>query len=138
VGEVPWVAVAYGRRMLTTSYPGRLIYRGEGMNSFIVISQLDAGQIYFHVSGKVEASTEPFDMRLQRMLGHIPALVHPRPRSILVVGFGAGVTAGAFVVHREVERIVSCELERVIPPAASRYFAAENHSRLRDRRPPIF
>ncbi len=52
----------------------------------------------FHVSGKVEASTEPYDMRLQRMLGHLPALFHPNPHSVLIVGFGAGVTAGTFVL----------------------------------------
>jgi len=137
VGEIPWTAIAYGRRMLTTLYPGQLLYRGEGMNSSIVISQLDAGQIYFHVSGKVEASTEPFDMRLQRMLAHIPALVHNQPRSILVVGFGAGVTAGTFLVHPEIERIVICEIEKLIPPAASRYFAEQNHNVLRDRRTKV-
>jgi spermidine synthase len=137
VGEIPWTAIAYGRRMLTTLYPGQLLYRGEGMNSSIVISQLDAGQIYFHVSGKVEASTEPFDMRLQRMLAHVPALVHSHPRSILVVGFGAGVTAGTFLVHPEIEKIVICEIEKLIPPAASRYFAEENHNVLHDRRTKI-
>ena len=51
------------------------------------------------MSGKVEASTEPYDMRLQRMLGHMPALMHQDPKSVLIVGFGAGVTAGRFVVH---------------------------------------
>ena len=54
-------------------------------------------------------------MRLQRMLGHLPALVHPKPRSVLVVGCGAGVTAGSFVSHPEVERIVICEIEPLIP-----------------------
>ena len=46
----------------------------------IAISELPGGQLYFHVSGKVEASTEPYDMRLQRMLGHLPALIHPDPK----------------------------------------------------------
>jgi spermidine synthase len=85
----------------------------------------------------VEASTEPFDMRLQRMLAHIPALIHNHPRSILVVGFGAGVTAGTFVVHPEVESIVICEIEKLIPPAASRYFAEANHDVLHDRRTKV-
>ena len=44
-------------------------------------------------------------MRLQRMLGHLPALMHPNPQSVLIVGFGAGVTAGTFVVHPEIKRI---------------------------------
>jgi spermidine synthase len=88
----------------------------------------------FHVSGKVEASSEPHDMRLQRMLGHLPALIHPNPRSVLVVGFGAGVTAGSFVTYPSVERIVICEIEPRIPPTAARYFQREQHNVLRDPR----
>lgn len=137
VDEVPWMAIAYGRRMLTITDAGQPLYRGEGMNSSIVVSQLPGGQIYFHVSGKVEASTEPFDMKLQRMLGHLPALVHPNPQSVLIVGFGAGVTAGTFVVHPEVKRIVICEIEKLIPPATSRYFGTENHHVLTDPRTTV-
>ena len=106
VTKVPWLAMAYGRRMLTVSGTGRPLYEGEGMNSSIVVSQLDGGQIYFHVSGKTEASTETYDMRLQRMLGHLSALATPKPKSVLIVGFGAGVTAGSFVTYPEIERIV--------------------------------
>jgi spermidine synthase len=73
-------------------------------------------------------------MRLQRMLGHIPALVHPRPRSVLVVGCGAGVTAGSFVVHPTVERIVICEIEPLIPKVVARYFSEENHDVVKDPR----
>ena len=86
------------------------------MNASIAISRWNDGAVQFHVSGKVEASTEPYDMRLQRMLGHMPALLHRKPRSVLVVGFGAGVTAGSFVLHPEVQSIVICEMEPLIPP----------------------
>ena len=128
------MAIGYGRRMLTITDAGKPLYRGEGMNSSVIVSQLPGGQIYFHVSGKVEASNEPFDMRLQRMLGHLPALIHPDPESVLIVGFGAGVTAGTFVVHPEIQRIVICEIETIIPPATSRYFAKENYHVLHDPR----
>jgi spermidine synthase len=86
------------------------------------------------VSGKVEASTAFLDMRLERMMGHIPALVHSHPRSILTVGFGAGVTAGSFVPYPEVERMVICELEPFIPPASTEFFAKQNNSVFRDAR----
>jgi spermidine synthase len=134
VSEVPWLAIAYGRRMSLQSAPGKPLYIGEGRNSSVVVSQLDTGQIYFHVSGKVEASTEPYDMRLQRMLGHLPALISEKPQSVLVVGFGAGVTAGTFVVHPEVENITICEIEPLIPQASSKYFATENHNVFLDPR----
>src|SRR6185436_19802980 len=113
-----------------------IIYSGEGMSSSVAVGidgDLDLTRT-FHVSGKVEASSMPHDMRLQRMLGHIPALVHPKPRSVLVVGCGAGVTAGSFVVHPEVERIVICELEPLIPQVVAPYFEAENYGVIKDKR----
>src|SRR5512140_1566621 len=107
---------------------------GEGMSASIAVTEWNDGARLFHVSGKVEASTEQQDMRLQRMLGHIPALLHPAPRSVLVVGCGAGVTAGSFVVHPGVKRIVICEIEPLIPRTAARFFDRENHGVLRDPR----
>jgi len=71
-------------------------------------------------------------MRLQRMLGNIPALVHPKPRSVLVVGCGAGVTAGSFLLQPEVERIVICEIEPLIPRVVADYFAQENYDVVKD------
>src|SRR5437667_11555694 len=102
------------------------------MNSSVAVTLIDDGVRNFHVSGKIEASSEPQDMRLQRMLGHIPALVHPQPKSVLVVGCGAGVTAGSFLVHPSVERIVICEIEPLIPRVVAEHFAAENYGVVKD------
>jgi spermidine synthase len=134
VSGVPSMLIAYGRRITTSANRSRILYAGEGMNASIAISRWDDGAVQFHVSGKVEASTEPYDMRLQRMLGHMPALLLAKPRSVLVVGFGAGVTAGSFVLHPEVQRIVICEMERMIPPVATRFFGRENNHVLNDPR----
>ena len=117
--------------------PGKALYVGEGRNSSVAISELPDGKHYFHVAGKVEASTEPYDMRLQRMLGHIPALLHPDPKSVLIVGFGAGVTAGTFVVQPTIENITICELEPLVPPAATEYFQRENYNVKNDPRTTI-
>jgi spermidine synthase len=85
----------------------------------------------------VEASSLPQDMRLQRMLGHIPALVHPQPKSVLIVGCGAGVTAGSFVLHPSIERIVICDIEPLIPKVVAEHFGAENYNVVHDRRVQI-
>ena len=137
VPELPWKLIGFGRRLPTTTGNWVSLYVGEGMNSSIAYSKWDNRVTYFHVSGKVEASAEPQDMRLQRLLGHLPALLHKNPRSVLVVGCGAGVTAGTFVVHPEVEQITICEIEPLIPPASARYFGAENHQVVRDPRTRI-
>jgi spermidine synthase len=138
VSGVPGELIAYGRRMTTSMGKSEILYTAEGMNSSIAISRWSDGAIQFHVSGKVEASTEPYDMRLQRMLGHLPALIHGQPRKALIVGFGAGVTAGTFVLHPSIERIVICEMEPIIPKTAKRYFHQEHYNVLDDPRTQVF
>jgi len=68
------------------------------------------------------------------MLGHLPAMFQGGPKSVLVVGFGAGVTAGSFVVHDEVERIVVCEIEPLVPQAAAAWLGPENYDIIEDPR----
>jgi spermidine synthase len=133
VPAIPDELTAYGRRFLSNLGKSQVLYIAEGLNSTIAITQWD-DVTQFHVSGKVEASTGVYDMRLQRTLGHMPALLHTRPRSVLIVGFGAGVTAGSFTLHPDVERIVICEIEPLIPPTATRYFGEQNYNVMNDPR----
>lgn len=127
IPKVPPELIAYGRHMLNWSAGAEYLYVGEGMNASIAVSETGNGVRNFHVSGKVEASTEPQDMRLQRMLGHIGGLYHDNPKSVLIIGFGAGVTAGSFVLYPDMENIVICEIEPLIPKIVSQYFAYENY-----------
>jgi spermidine synthase len=133
--DVPWQVVAYGRRvapivrafdLFDQAHPTNVLFRGEGINSSVLIAER-AGQRHFYVSGKAEASTAILDMRLERMMGHVPALIHPDPKSVLVVGFGAGVTAGSFVPYKGVKNLTICELEPFIPPASTQYFGDQNY-----------
>jgi spermidine synthase len=137
VPPIPWKLIGFGRRLPSTTGRWDLIYVGEGMNSSVAYSKWDGVRPYFHVSGKVEASAEPQDMRLQRLLGHLPALLHPNPQNILIVGCGAGVTAGTFVVHPEVQHITICEIEPLIPPHTAQVFGEENHNVIHDPRTRI-
>jgi spermidine synthase len=134
VPRVPWGLIAYGRRLPTMTQLGTMLYVGEGMNASVAVSEFGDGTRLFHVSGKVEASTAERDMRLQRMLAHIPALFHTEPHSVLVVGCGAGVTAGSFVVHPSIEKIVICEIEPLIPNIVAQFFRQENYEALQDPR----
>jgi spermidine synthase len=138
VPKMPWRLIAYGRYLATfTDQSDKALFVGEGMNASVAVTELSDGTRNFHVSGKVEASSDPQDMRLQRLLGHTSALFHPKPRSVLVVGCGAGVTAGVFVLYPEVERIVICEIEPLIPRVVARYFDRENYDVVNDRRVEI-
>lgn len=135
VSEIPGVLIAYGRYAVTWLDQVDILYTGEGVNASIAVSRVaGTGARQFHVAGKVEASSLPQDMRLQRMLGHLPALLHPNPQSALVVGFGAGVTAGSVIVHPGLRRLVICENEPLIPRVMGKWFREESHDVLHDPR----
>jgi len=152
----PWGVVAYGRYVATYGKrlaPGVIAekdippgndgpdifctYLGEGLNGSVAVTQWKSGVRNFHSAGKVQASSEPRDMRLQRLLGHLAALAHPKPESVLVVACGAGVTAGTFVLHPEIQRIVICEIEPLVPQYVAPMFEHENHAVVKDPRTEI-
>jgi spermidine synthase len=127
VDAVPGKLIAYGRQMPRFSSDSQIVQIAEGRNSSIAIGQWGDGSFEIDVNGHIEATTEPFDMSLQRMVGHLPGLLHPDPKSVLGIGFGAGVSAGAFTRYPGIGKITVCEIEPVIPPISARYFAAQNY-----------
>jgi spermidine synthase len=126
--------LAFGRQLLKLDPLPPVLFAREGINATVAVAEIDEGVRSFFISGRPEASSSPHDMRVQRMLGHVPALLHGKPRSVLVVGFGAGVTAGSLVLYPEIERIVICEIEPLIPQVVSTYFSKENNNVLKDPR----
>ena len=57
-----------------------IIYVGEGLNASVAVSRAArAACCNYHNAGKVQASSEPQDMRLQRMLGHMTTLIPTNP-----------------------------------------------------------
>ncbi len=131
---VPPILVAYGRFAVRwLSYQREYVYVGEGMNSSMAVSKLPNGVLNYHNAGKVQASSEPQDMRLQRMLGHLATLLaKPAPRSVLVIGCGAGVTAGAVSIDPRLEREVIAEIEPLVPEVVSTYFTQYNFDVVRN------
>ncbi len=123
---VPGGLIAYGRRMAINAGQYEVLYTVEGRNSSVAITRW-GNSIEIDVNGHVEATTQPYDMRLQRMVGHLPAMLHPNPKSVLGIGFGAGVSAGTFTRYPGIESITICEIEPVIPPTSTRFFGRQNY-----------
>lgn len=126
IHEVPGVLIAYGRYAATRIGEGEIIYKGEGWNASVAVSRLSNGVLNYHNAGKVQASSEPQDMRLQRMLGHMTTLIPKNPASVLVIGCGAGVTAGAVSIDPNVKQLTIAEIEPLVPRVVSHYFAQHN------------
>jgi spermidine synthase len=137
VHKIPGEVIAYGRRVATAMGNSNILYTTEGRNSSVAISIGQDGTLEVDVNGHVEATTEPFDMKLQRMVGHLPALLHRDPKSVLGIGFGAGVSAGTFTRYPGIQKITVCEIEPRIPPTTTQYFGNENYRVMLDPRTRI-
>jgi len=132
VHPLPGLLVAYGRYAATRIGQADIIYVGEGLNASVAVSELSNGVRNYHNAGKVQASSEPQDMRLQRMLGHLTTLIPPQAKKVLVIGCGAGVTAGAVSVDPIVEHETIAEIEPLVPKVVSTYFAEHNFDVVRN------
>jgi spermidine synthase len=127
------VFLAHGRYIWWVDGRDRFPYVSEGAASTVAVHVGPNGYRNFHVSGRVEATDNPSDLRTERLIGHLSGLPHPHPESVLVVGMGGGISAGALSLYPEVKRIVICEIEpRVV--GATRLFADENYHVLDDPR----
>ncbi len=126
VPPIPWLLVAYGRYSATWVGQNELVYVGEGVTASVAVTRTPTGVLNYHNAGKVQASSEPQDMRLQRMLGHITTLVPKNPNKVLVIGCGAGVTAGAVSIDPMVKDQTIAEIEPLVPRVVSTHFAQHN------------
>ena len=124
---VPPLLVGYGRFSAPRyNDHGEWIFVGEGLNSSMAVSKLYNGVLNYHNAGKVQASSEPQDMRLQRMLGHLTTLVPKNPARVLVIACGAGVTAGAVSVDPMVTNQTIVEIEPLVPRTVAKIFGDAN------------
>lgn len=118
--------VAYGRFAPTRAGRSEVIYVGEGGMGLVAVSRLSDGTLNYHNAGKIQASSDPADMRLQRMLGHLTTLIPAKSENFLVIGFGAGATAGAVSIEPKLVHETIVEIEPLVPKFVSRYFGDHN------------
>ena len=132
VPPLPGLLVAYGRYAATWVGINQIVYVGEGITAAVAVSRTSSGVLNYHNAGKVQASSEPQDMKLQRMLGHITTLVPENPAKVLVIGCGAGVTAGAVSIDPMVKDQTIAEIEPLVPQVVSTHFSEHNFNVVRN------
>ena len=126
VHPLPGIFAAYGRYTATRLGQAEVKYVGEGWNATVAVTQLPGGILNYHNAGKVQASSEPQDMRLQRMLGHLTTLIPRQATKVVVIGCGAGVTAGAVSIDPAVKDQTIAEIEPLVPKVVSKLFGEHN------------
>jgi spermidine synthase len=104
--------------------PRQLLSYTEGNNATVAVVEEPNGTRGIMVDGQPVAGTGGTSIVDQKMLAHLPLLLHPHPECALTVGFGSGGTSYSMTRHGIA---VDCvEIEGRVP-AAAELFQSENH-----------
>ncbi len=129
-GGYKYASVIEAPNLQTGLTAGDLLYYGEGPSGTVAVRKV-GGTTSLAIDGKVDASNAG-DMLTQRLLAHVPLLLHPDPREVAILGLGSGVTLGSALKH-PIRRADVLEISPEVVEA-SRYFDRENHGALKDER----
>ena len=112
----------------------KVLYYKEGASATVGVVANPFGsstQSVLIINGKTDASSIG-DLPTQVLLGQVPTMLHPHPDTVLVIGFGSGVTAGSVLTH-PVKRLECVEISPEVI-SASKYFEQVNNKPLEDPR----
>jgi spermidine synthase len=110
----------------------RIVFVEEGRTASVMVADhLPSRGRYLAVNGKVDASSSA-DLETQLLMGHLPMLLRPAAKDVLVVGLASGISVGAVAAH-PASSIRVVEVERAMVRAANE-FAAWNGGVLEDPR----
>ncbi len=71
-----------------------ILYAKEGIECTLsVLFNRITGARELNINGQSTAYTSYRDIQVHKMLVHLPMLLHPHPRDVLIVGFGMGCTS---------------------------------------------
>src|SRR6187200_1258945 len=109
---------------------GTLLYYQEGASATVSVKRL-TGTTTLAVDGKTDASNRG-DMLTQKLIAHLPLLLHRNPKDVFIIGLGSGMTAGAALTHP----ITRADVIEISPEVvkASEFFKTENRNALADPR----
>ncbi len=100
--------------LLATRGGGVLVFYEEGRGATVAIAQQRAKDNVFRrlfIQGVSNSGDAMPSMRYMRLQAMLPVLIHNgEPRSVLVVGFGTGITAGETLRYPRLEKRVCAEL----------------------------
>ncbi|MEK7476090.1 MAG: fused MFS/spermidine synthase [Candidatus Coatesbacteria bacterium] len=106
---------------------GRIIYQKDSLTARIAVRYISPMEMSFVVNGKPDGSSSLVDMYTQIFMAHLPALMHPAPSRVLVIGLGTGTTTGCLALHPEVKEIHVAEIEPAQVDVA-RIFGQHNYN----------
>ncbi len=121
VGLLVGLAPSAHAQMVRNRFPGeRVVWSEEGVETIVTVTRTADRHLTMYLNRHHQANDADWMVFFHRMLGHLPMLLHPQPRQVLVVGLGGGATAGATTRYEQAE-ITVVELSRSVVRGAERF-----------------
>ena len=114
-------SAAYSRRY---GLEMREFWREEGVQTAVSVHASQFRRSLY-LDGLHQANDTPDMVRLHRLIGHLPMVLHPAPKDALVIGLGGGATPGAVSQYPDT-RVQVVELSESVRKAAT-FFAHVNY-----------
>jgi spermidine synthase len=106
---------------VTDRHMQKLLYHKEGVGASVDVLETGLGERIISVNAQPVATTYLYDMRALKMLGHLPVLLHPDPKDVLIIGMGAGVSSGIIATYPSVEHVTVVELSEEVPGGTAEF-----------------
>jgi spermidine synthase len=128
-----WFTERYFHKNVATSFKIKsILHKEQSQYQKIEVLDTEAVGRLLLLDGKTMVSDHD-EFVYHEVMGHIPSMVHPKIRNVLIIGGGDGGIVREFVKHPEIERIDLVEIDvRVID--VSREFFPDCTSGLSDKR----
>ena len=108
-----------------TEKDSELVYYREGTAGTVTVHQMDHGNRILKVNGMGEVPTDHASIKIFRLLGNLPMILHSDPQQVLVIAFGGGITLNSVLLHQP-ERVDCVEVVPGVVEAAD-FFARYNN-----------
>ncbi|MBN2410579.1 fused MFS/spermidine synthase [candidate division KSB1 bacterium] len=122
----------YFQKLVSLNRADRLLFYKEGISGAVTVFQEVDGEKKLYINGSLSAFGEG-DLRVDKMRGYLPSLLHPRPQNSLIIGLGMGV-ASRSLIQPTTESVTCVEINPTVIEAC-RFFSTVNRDVLQH---PLF
>ena len=114
-------------KLLPHNYPesSDLYFYEDALSITHVVEQADGQRLLLADLQRMDASSDPSSVHSQRNQVRLPLLLHPKPKSVLFLGLGTGISVSASKAYPDIKR-TAVELSKGAILAAEEWFAPVN------------
>ena len=116
-----WVTEKENQQIRVSYSTTKVLFREQSEFQLVEVVETDAYGRMLLIDGLVML-TDVDEFVYHEMISHVPALLHPNPKNVIVIGGGDGGTVRELLKHPEIEKITLCEIDEVVINASKEFF----------------